>query len=82
MFYICNQEKINCVAMAFGFFDKKIKKGIVTTNLKSVELFSGISYHTLSNWLREGKTVHDNKDHLLFKTETIIKGRQGFKDGK
>ena len=62
--------------MAFGYFDKKKRKGIVTTNLKSVEEFSEISYNTLSNWLRDGKTVHDNEDHLLFKTDGIIKGRQ------
>ena len=68
--------------MAFGYFDKIKKKGIVTTNLKSVADFSGISYNTLSNWLRGGKTVHDNKDHLLFKTEGIIKGRQGFNNEK
>ena len=68
--------------MAFGYFDKKKKKGIVATNLKSVEQFSGISYHTLSNWLRNKKTMHDDPDHLLFKTEGIIKGRQGFKNEK
>ena len=62
--------------MAFGYFDKKKRMGIVATNLKSVSDFSEISYNTLSNWLRDGKTVHDNEDHLLFKTESIIKGRQ------
>ena len=67
--------------MAFGYFDKKKKKGIVATNLKSVEQFSGISYHTLSNWLRAKKTVHNDENCLLFKTEGIIKGRQGFKNG-
>ena len=64
--------------MAFGYFDKKKKKGIVATNLKSIEQFSGISYNTLSNWLRNKKTVHNDQDCLLFKTEGIIKGRQGF----
>lgn len=68
--------------MAFGYFDKKKRVGILTTNLKSVAVFSEISYHTLSNWLRDGKMVHENKDHLLFKTDNIVKGRQGFNNEK
>jgi len=67
--------------MAFGYFDKKKEKGIVATNLKSIEQFSKISYHTLSNWLRDKRTVHNDQNCLLFKTESIIKGRQGFKNG-
>jgi len=68
--------------MAFGYFDKIKKKGIVATNLKSVADFSGISYHTLSNWLRNKKTFYNNSKHLLFKTKTIIKGKQGFRNEK
>lgn len=65
--------------MAFGFYDKIKKEGIVTTNLKSVSDFSEISYNTLCNWLRDQKTIHDDKNCLLFKTNGIIKGRQKIK---
>ena len=65
--------------MAFGYFDKKRRVGILATNLKSVATFSEISYNILVNWLRNGETIHENEDHLLFKTDCIIKGRQKVK---
>jgi len=53
--------------MAFGYFDKKKKKGIVATNLKSIEQFSGISYNTLSNWLRNKKIAAEKTKFYFLK---------------
>jgi predicted site-specific integrase-resolvase len=64
--------------MVFSYFDREEREGIVSTNLKSISEQTGINYHTLANWFRNGNMVHTTEEHIIFKTE-VIRGKQRVK---
>ena len=76
-----NEEKEICGfviyinMMVFSFYDKIKKEGFVTTSLRHVSAYSGIKYHTLANWFRNGKTRYGDEDIIIFKAE-VMKGNQ------
>lgn len=64
--------------MVFSFFNKTEGEGTVSTSLRNISETSGISYNTLANWFRDGKTQHVNEDIIIFKTE-VKRGNQRVK---
>ena len=64
--------------MVFSFFNKTEAEGTVSTSLRNISEVSGISYHTLANWFRDGQTQHINEEVIIFKTE-VTKGKQRIK---
>lgn len=67
--------RLYTVNMAFSYYNKLTRQGVIATNLRSISTLSGVSYNTLSNWFRNGDSVHENDKLIIFKQD-IIKGRQ------
>ncbi len=61
--------------MVYAFYDKKTEKLTVVTNLMAIVELSGVKYHTLRYWFRNGTDEKKTEDFIIWKT-AIVKGNQ------
>ena len=61
--------------MTFSYYDSSTGKKLITTNLKSLSEFSGIPYHKVYNWFRNGTDVHIQDSIVCFR-DNLSRGKQ------
>jgi hypothetical protein len=67
------------MSYSFGYQDKKGGWGIISTNLRKISEVTGLSYHKIYNWFRNGNMYHEDEDCVCYKTK-VMKGNQRIKN--
>lgn len=59
----------------YSYYNKINHDVLITTNIRALSKASGVSYHTLRYWFRNGTEYKDTGEFTILKSE-LVKGKQ------